>query len=384
MKIAYVHDVAYPWIKGGAELRNYEIAKRLAKQDHEVHIFCVKWWKGPSIMKKEGIHYHGVCKPIKLYKNRKRSVNEAVKFSLSIYNPLMKENFDIIECFQSPYFHCLPAWFAARASGAKLAYSWFEVWRSFWYEYMGVAGLVGKIMERVLLKLPDFIVTGSEKTKKDLISIGYADEKIYLVHNGINLKAISKIKPSKEKFDIAYVGRLISGKRVDLIIKATAFIKKDFPNIRVAIMSDGPERKKLEELTKKLKVEKNIKFFGFMKNQNSIIAVLKSSKIFINPSIQEGGASIVLFEANACGLPAIAVKHPNGIDRALIKDGANGFFVEISEKAIAEKFLLLLKNKKILLKMRKASIESVKKYDWNIIAIAAENAYEHALTNIGK
>ena len=379
MKIAYVHDVAYPWIKGGAELRNYEIAKRLARR-HEVHIFCVKWWKGSDEMKKDGIFYHGICKSAELYKNRKRSVREALRFSFSIAPHLSKQRFDIIECFQSPYFHCFPSWLVARASGAKLAYSWFEVWRNFWYEYLGSAGFVGKILERALLKLPDFIITGSEKTRTDLKAIGFPDSSIYLVHNGISLSAISKIRPSREKFDIAYVGRLIKGKRVDLLIEATSILREDFPKMRVAIISDGPERKNLESLAKELGVEKNIKFFGFVENHDDILAVLKSSKIFVNPSVQEGGASIVLFEANACGLPAIAVRHPNGIDRQLIKDSENGFFVEISAGAIAGKIRLLLKNKKILEKMSAISKDSVRKYDWNNIAITAEKAYLSALT----
>jgi len=35
MKIAYIYDAIYPWIKGGAEKRIYEIGKRLADKGHE-------------------------------------------------------------------------------------------------------------------------------------------------------------------------------------------------------------------------------------------------------------------------------------------------------------------------------------------------------------
>lgn len=44
MKIGIVYDVIYPYVKGGVEKRNWEIAKRLAKR-HEVHIFGMKFWK---------------------------------------------------------------------------------------------------------------------------------------------------------------------------------------------------------------------------------------------------------------------------------------------------------------------------------------------------
>ena len=43
MKIAYIYDAVYPWIKGGAEKRIYEIGKRLADRGCEVHWFGVIW-----------------------------------------------------------------------------------------------------------------------------------------------------------------------------------------------------------------------------------------------------------------------------------------------------------------------------------------------------
>ena len=46
MKIAYVYDAVYPWIKGGAEKRVYEISKRLVERGHEVHWFGLKWGDG--------------------------------------------------------------------------------------------------------------------------------------------------------------------------------------------------------------------------------------------------------------------------------------------------------------------------------------------------
>ena len=43
MRIAFIYDAVYPWIKGGAEKRIYEIGRRLAKK-HEVHWYGIGWW----------------------------------------------------------------------------------------------------------------------------------------------------------------------------------------------------------------------------------------------------------------------------------------------------------------------------------------------------
>ncbi|AAL81342.1 MULTISPECIES: hypothetical protein [Pyrococcus] len=42
MKIAYIYDTIYPFVKGGVEKRVYEIGRRLAKK-HEVYWFSLNW-----------------------------------------------------------------------------------------------------------------------------------------------------------------------------------------------------------------------------------------------------------------------------------------------------------------------------------------------------
>ena len=54
MKIAQVRDTLYPYTKGGAQKRVWEISKRLAKRGHEVHIFGMKYWDGDDVILKGG------------------------------------------------------------------------------------------------------------------------------------------------------------------------------------------------------------------------------------------------------------------------------------------------------------------------------------------
>ena len=62
MKIAFIYDCLYPWVKGGGEKRIYELG-------HEIHLFGVKWWNGPDIIEREGVIIHGVCEKMELYVN---------------------------------------------------------------------------------------------------------------------------------------------------------------------------------------------------------------------------------------------------------------------------------------------------------------------------
>ena len=44
MKIALVYDAVYPWVKGGAEKRAYELGRRLAEQGvEESRLDQIRW-----------------------------------------------------------------------------------------------------------------------------------------------------------------------------------------------------------------------------------------------------------------------------------------------------------------------------------------------------
>ena len=58
MKIAYVYDALYPYVRGGGEKRNYELARHLAI-DHEVHFVSWRYWGRSAHRRFNGLHYHG-------------------------------------------------------------------------------------------------------------------------------------------------------------------------------------------------------------------------------------------------------------------------------------------------------------------------------------
>ena len=57
-------------------------------------------------------------------------------------------------------------------------------------------------------------------------------EFIIVVPNGINLEAIKDIKSSKETSDLIFMGRLLSHKNVDILIKAVEQLKKEDPKYK--------------------------------------------------------------------------------------------------------------------------------------------------------
>ncbi|HII91281.1 MAG TPA: glycosyltransferase family 4 protein [Methanosarcina sp.] len=374
MKIAFVYDAVYPWVKGGAEMRIHELGKRLSARGHEVHIFGVKWWEGENTFEYEGMILHGVCKARNLYVNGRRSISEAIIFAMKLFPALRKENFDLIDVSVFPYFSCFTVKVVSVFKKVPSVFTWHEVWDDYWYEYLGRAGIFGLLVEKAVSKLSRNNVAVSKWTKGRLEGLGVPEERITVISNGIDLNKISGIEPNWEKnpmgleckaYDLIFAGRLIKEKNVDLLIKAVAFLKADFPYLRCCIVGDGPEKLALVELAKKTGVYENIEFAGFQE-YGTLIGKIKASKMLVLPSSREGFGMVVI-EAFACGIPVVTVRAKYNAAQGLVENGVDGFVVELDEREIAKAVIKIIGNTSRSKKASEAALRKADNYDWEEI-----------------
>ena len=372
MKMAFVSDAIYPYNKGGKEKRIYEISTRLAKRDHNVHVYCMKWWKEKENHRIEnGVHLHAISRYYPLYSGKRRSIKGAIMFAFACFK-LIRKDFDVIDVDHMPYFVLFSTKVVCILKSKKLFSTWHVVWdKNYWYEYIGWKGYLGYLIEKLAVLMPEKIISVSKHTTHNLKNELNSKKPIYTVPNGIGFDLITKIKPAKEKSDAIFAGRLISHKNIDVLIKSIKLIKEKNPEIKSLIIGDGPEKKKLKVLTQKLNLEKNIKFYGFLENHDDVYALMKSSKVFVLPSTREG-FGIVVIEANACGIPVITVNHKDNAARDLIEEGKNGFVCQLDEKEIAKNIMKAIKNRN---RIKQACTNSVKPYDWDNLMKKLEEVY---------
>ncbi|MDR7664816.1 glycosyltransferase family 4 protein [Methanosarcina sp. Z-7115] len=373
MKIAFVYDAVYPWVKGGAEMRIHELGKRLSARGNEVHIFGVKWWEGEETIEYEGMTLHGVCKARNLYVNGRRSISEAVIFAAKLFPALRKEKFDLIDVSVFPYFSCFTVKVVSVLKKNPSVFTWHEVWDDYWYEYIGRAGFFGKLVEKLVSKISDKNIAVSDWTKKRLEILGVPEKNITVIPNGIDFNRISEIEPEggqtsagleSKIYDIIFAGRLIKEKNVDVLIKAVALFKANFPEIRCCIVGDGPEREVLVRLAGELGVRENVDFAGFQEYE-ALIAKIKTSKVLVLPSSREGFGMVVI-EAFACRVPVVTVRERYNAAQGLIEDSC-GIVVELGEKEIAEGIGKILENGNYYEEMAASASKRAGKYEWDTI-----------------
>ncbi len=369
MKIAFVYDVIYPYVKGGVEKRVWELASRLSRRGHEVHLFGMKFWGDEEILIREGVFLHGVCPAQKLYSGGRRTVWQALFFSIHLFFPLRKERFDIIDCQQFPLFSCIASKAVSRINKIPLIITWYEVWGDYWFDYMEYTGILGKAVERYIASFNNPVITVSRITAGRFLTY-FSRPVTMLIPVGIDIPLIRSIPPSAEKSDIIFVGRLIKEKNVCPLVQAFHILALKQPDLRLTIIGDGPERSAITLLIKELSLESKVSVQGFMEDHNEVIARLKSSKVFVLPSTREG-FGISALEALACGIPVITVDHPANAIRDLITED-NGFLCSLSAEDLAETICLALRHPA---EMRESCIASAAPYDWDRIVSEIELYY---------
>jgi len=374
MKLAFVYDAVYPWVKGGAEKRIYELGKRLAEQGNEVHVFGVKWWEGENVIENEGMTMHGVCGARELYVNGRRSIAEAAIFSVKLFPHLLRERFDLIDASAFPYFPCFTAKLVSLLKRTPMIITWHEVWGNYWYEYMRWHGFFGKVVERIASRLAHYQIAVSNPTKKNLVSLGVDSEGIHIIPNGIDLRRISGIKPSPYECDVIFAGRLIKEKNVDVLLNAIEHVRNTLPEIKCSIIGDGPEKERLLGLAAERKLLDNVGFSGFM-GYEEVIARIKSSKVLVLPSTREGFGMVVI-EAFACEVPVVTVKSARNAACELVRE-ETGLAVKLDARELGSAICTLLTNTELREKMADAAKDASKGYDWDGIATAVSIAYSN-------
>ena len=373
--LAFVYDAVYPWEKGGAQKRVWELARRLA-DDHEVHLYGMHYWDGPEVIQREGVILHGVCEPYELYVDGRRSIPQAITFATRLARPLLHGEFDLIDCQQFPYFPCFTAKAHELLYDTPLVVTWYEVWDDYWYDYLGPKGVFGKAVERAAVRIPDVIVPISTFIRDDLEAIGRTNG-LSVVENGVDYDGIQRVAAADDRWDVVYVGRLSEHKNVDLLLEAVALASDSIGrDVRSCIVGDGPEREDLERLAESLDVGDHVDFEGFVAEDDDVIARIKAASVFVLPSFREGFPNTIL-EANACGVPSIVVDHPENGSTAVVEDGVTGFITTPNAEAIADSIVRVLTDEGLRADLSDGAHEFGKAHDWDRIVDDLEQVYSN-------
>ncbi len=185
-----------------------------------------------------------------------------------------------------------------------------------------------RIARKLLSGMVNHFVAVSEDIKQWMIkSIGISNTKVSKILNGVNTDKFcprdnigirNSLGFSSEDIVIGTVGRLDPIKDQRLLLQAFSCLKHEEKNLRLVLVGDGPEKRNLESVRKRLSIGDRVVFLGERDDVDKILSVFD---LFVLPSKNEGISNTIL-EAMATGLPVIATDV--GGNPELVKHGHTG------------------------------------------------------------
>ena len=248
---------------------------------------------------------------------------------------------------------------------------------------MGLAKIfIGGLFKKVFTKA-DYVQAISNYLADWARNMGA--KSVEVVPNGVSINKYEIRNPKSETNlksqnsnikTIITTSRLVRKNGVDTLIKAMAilYVQHRMSNIKLQILGDGQDEKKLKDLVKELKVDDVVQFLGHIEPER-VYDYLAGADIFVRPSRTEGLGSSFL-EAMGAGLPIIGTQ-AGGIPDFL-KDGETGLFCKVDDpKNLAEKIKKLIMDETLAKLIAENGRRLVlEKYDWNDLSQRMENIFK--------
>src|SRR5271163_2364453 len=133
-------------------------------------------------------------------------------------------------------------------------------------------------------------------------------------------------RTAPDSFELLCVGRLVPGKGQYILLAAISRLVKSYPNVRLRLVGDGPDRAGLERAIAANDLGRYVILEGSV-NQDQIRAFYRQTDIFVLPSFAEG-IPVVLMEAMAMEIPCVST-FVAGIPE-LIRNDVDGILVSPS------------------------------------------------------
>lgn len=354
---------------GGIENYLYHVSKTLKEMGHQPIIFCEKHdprlsdletYNGIKIIRHPHFEF-----PKRTFLKKPKIITDQLKHFLSQH--IADINLVISRyphyCYATnelglgvPIFYVPPSVFWKQlnraSSNLSIKVKFFNlIWRD----------ILDEIERESIVRSQETIVFSRNNADSLVGYYGFRDFDFHVIPPGVDVNRFNNERnPSLEqnlniderKIVILCVGRLPPEKNVERLLRELAMLSRK--NVKLVIVGDGPERKRLENARDKYGLGEMVSFMGMRRDVERFYSI---GDIFVSPSKYEPFGQVIL-EAMAAGLPCIAFKRVlpeyEVASEEIIEDGVTGFCVDpFSKDELRDKLLYLIDHPDFRKKMGK-------------------------------
>lgn len=225
----------------------------------------------------------------------------------------------------------------------------------------------------------DVQIAVSNYTKRQLLRIGYPEDSIQVSGNGVDVEYVDSFPQQKEKlYDSVSVGRVSPIKGSFDLIEIWRRVVEAIPNAKLVIV--GGTKPYVEESMNKrireLNLSNNIYLAGLVSEEDKY-KFLKSSKIFVFPSLAEGWG-LAAVEGLACNLPVVSYN----LDVLIENLTSGAVFAPLGDfDKFADQIVKLLLDDQLRVDLGGKGRKLAEEYSWKKVAERELNILEKAVKN---
>jgi glycosyltransferase involved in cell wall biosynthesis len=199
----------------------------------------------------------------------------------------------------------------------------------------------------------------SKFVRRKLLEQGFPTERILVQYTGVDIK---KFRPAstEDRPIILFVARFVEFKGAEFLIRAASEVQRQFPDVELVLIGDGPLRRELETLAKQSL--RRFRFLGVLTAQE-VSGWMNRASLLCMPSIttrsgEAEGFGMVCAEAQAVGKPVVAFKS-GGIPEIISHENTGFLAAERDWQSLAGYLALLLQNAELRERFGRAGREVI-------------------------
>ncbi|MFM7427773.1 MAG: glycosyltransferase [Elainella sp.] len=147
--------------------------------------------------------------------------------------------------------------------------------------------------------------------------------RMHIVHCGVEPALFAAVRHQGRGQRLLYTGRLAAVKGLPILLESLAQLKSSYPDLRLTVVGDGPDRSQLEQMAQQLGLTDTVAFVGYQ-SQASVRQFMQETDVFVLPSFAEG-VPVSLMEAMAAAVPVVTTQIA-GVGE-LVENGVSGYLV---------------------------------------------------------
>jgi glycosyltransferase involved in cell wall biosynthesis len=185
-----------------------------------------------------------------------------------------------------------------------------------------------------LLSASTWVTGNSRSTLEQTIAAApEIESRASVILNGLQVPETRPTRPSFDPPELLCLGRLVFDKGFHVAVEAFSTVRKRFPEARLTIAGDGPERSALETQARALGLEPAVRFTGLL-SPEGVPAAMNEASLVLMPSREES-FGLVALEAGLMGRPVVA-SDVGGLPE-VVRHGVTGWTVPRDDaEALAE------------------------------------------------